>query len=175
VIAVLADSLPLDLPIVDEPAVDAGEQVTPAVVQVRIGAHGFQHTDGWRPVRWLVAKQPSERPLIEVEQLFELGNGGRVRSAASFLPLPHGAWRPPDRLRDGTLRQPGRLAGMAQRSAEPLALLTATVHAARMPDQLSGVQTILSEGLSIQHKADSLESAHGTRRREVRRTAESAR
>ena len=174
-IAVQADSLPLGLPSMDEPAVDTGEQVAPSIVQVGIGADSFQHADGSSPVQWLIAKQPCERPAVEAEQLFELGDSGCVRSAASYLPLPYRAWRPPDRLRDGTLRQPGRLAGAAQRSAKPLALLTATVHAARMPDQLSGVQTILVGGSSSQHIAYPLGSARRTRRREVRRTAESAR
>jgi hypothetical protein len=113
----------------NQPAVHRRQQLSPAVVEPRIGFHGFNDAgDGARVWQWNVAKQARERVGFQFQQPFELGEGGRLWRRSAFLPLPYGARCAPKGTGDTPLRETTFLSGCPQGAPERLALLGTTHH-----------------------------------------------
>jgi hypothetical protein len=111
-----------------QPAVDGCEQLPPSVIQARVGIQRLDQTN-WRPrLTGHIPKQLGEGARLKLKYYFKVSDGRLVRSAATFLPLPDGAARPPDSLSDHPLGESGGLASSSERLAEDLALLPTTVH-----------------------------------------------
>jgi hypothetical protein len=109
----------------DEPAIDAGEEFAPLLIQARVGVHGIHDARDAVAARRQrnVAKQARERVWFEPKQSLELGDCRRVRRSTAFLPLPHRARGSADGPGDRPLGEPSVDSSLPQRPPEGITLL----------------------------------------------------